>query len=629
MQNLYDYRRELIRGKKVVVYGTDADARQFARRLFNAGIEMHFFLHTLENEIEETYIYNRKIIERNDVKRNGYVVVTALKNFHNVAQEMKIWGIDSYLVELEQLNPVLVDARIVIYGTGARAERIYEELHPYLNVGAFCDSSEDKWGGRFLGKDVLAPQQIKKEDKILIASSFYEEIAKTLYKNNIEEQNIVIDYHQVVFKDSFVLYQLGENLGLLNSIYGFDSAFQAFSHDYDNYEIVLYGEKQAVQQAKRKLSVIGFGDILAVSRETEEEDGTIYNLLYEKNNENKRYVLLDAYSDELVNMVTQMSVGFQSFQCSNNYLSFYDFSYLTRHQDVFDPNLGFATISNENEYPGFLTYEYLNGNSENFLTIVTLGGSTTTAHCVRNRPWSYYLSEKLKENQIAHRIYCGGNDSYSASQELQRLIRDGVFLQPDIVISYSGANNMEGSFSVLENYPFIHLFQKELFEWMEKIRTIQMKAVGTGLLIEKKVNYGVHQEISNALFWYEQIKMMHAICVSRKIRFFSFLQPVFFNKARYGKKERTLLADYGFLIEKKTNRMLVENESAMNRLRPVIQFMEEAKRIKEEWFFDLSEALDESQNVYMDNCHLYEEGNRIIAERIFDVIGNPLYDKSV
>lgn len=626
MRNLYEYKRELVKEKKVVVYGIGADARQFARRLFNADIEIDFFLCTLENEIEETYIYNRKVLERNDIDGNDYVIVTPAKNFQNDAKEMKIWGLDSYLVELEILNPVLADARIVIYGTGERAEQTYEQLGLFLNIGAFCDSSEDKWGGRFQGKAVLSPQQIKKEDKVLIASGYYEDIVKTLRLNNIEEKNIVLDYNQFIYKDSLVLYQLGETVGLLGSIYGFDQAFQAFSHDYENHEIVLYGEEQAVWQAKKKLSVIGFSDVLTVYRESEIEDGTIYNLLYEKNSENKRYVLLDVYSDELVEMVTQMSADFRNFQCSNNYLSFYDFSYRSRHQDVFDPNLGFATISEESQYPGFLTYEYLDEKSESFLTIVTLGGSTTTAHCVRNRPWSYYLSEKLKENQIAHRIYCGGNDSYSASQELQRLIRDGVFLRPDIVISYSGANNMEGSFSVLENYPFIHLFQKELFEWMEGIRAIQLKAVGTGLLIEKKVNYGVRQEQSNASFWHEQIKMMQAICAYRKIRFFSFLQPVFFNKARYGKRERTLLADYGFFIEKSTNQILVENESAMNRLRSAVQFMEEAKKINEEWFFDLSGALDESQNVYMDNCHLYEEGNRIIAEYIFDVIRNSLCD---
>ena len=340
----------------------------------------------------------------------------------------------------------------------------------------------------------------------------------------------------------------------------------------------------------------------------------------------KKYLLLDKFSVDLIRNIKQMGLNLHSFQWSENYASLYDLSYQCEHRDLLDPTLGFATISENSPHPGFVKYEYKTDSGNIPLRIVTLGGSTTSAHCVRNRPWSYYLSEKLKELHIPHVIYCGGNDSYSVSQELLRLIRDGILLEPNIVIDYSGVNNI-ASAPIMEDYPFIHNFQNDLFTSLEKINNIRPKAI-TGFYAEKKTNYGIKTEQSYAQYWYKQLRIMHSICDGEGIHFLSFLQPMLFDKTDYDSDETDLLASYEIFIDAETKELLATGEVGQDKLSAVKEFMGEAKQISEKWFYDLSNVFDNVHGVYMDYCHLYENGNQIIADhicnRLLNLITNTL-----
>ena len=104
------------------------------------------------------------------------------------------------------------------------------------------------------------------------------------------------------------------------------------------------------------------------------------------------------------------------------------------------------------------------------------------------------------------------------------------------------------------------------------------------------------------------------------IRFFSFLQPMLFAKNNYRKEEINLLAGYEIFLDETTNELVTNQETAQNKITSVQEFMFEAKNISENWFYDISGVLDDIHNVYMDNCHLYENGNKIIAEHIADKV---------
>ncbi len=52
MRDIYEYKLDKVEGKKIIVYGTDMEAKLFALRLLNANINFDFFLYTFDNRIE-------------------------------------------------------------------------------------------------------------------------------------------------------------------------------------------------------------------------------------------------------------------------------------------------------------------------------------------------------------------------------------------------------------------------------------------------------------------------------------------------------------------------------------------------------------------------------------------------
>ena len=44
------------------------------------------------------------------------------------------------------------------------------------------------------------------------------------------------------------------------------------------------------------------------------------------------------------------------------------------------------------------------------------------------------------------------------------------------------------------------------------------------------------------------------------------------------------------------------------------------KEQKVNYIYDISDLFDKNESVYIDGCHVTEEGNRMIADRIFEAI---------
>ena len=355
MQDIYTYNTQNIRDKKVIIYGTDSDAKQFALRLLNADIGFHFFLHTFENNITPASIYNRKVLSISEIDTKSSIIVTSHKHYFHAKKQLIKWNLDAYLVELEALHPNLYRQNVIIYGTGELGKKAYEHLHPHLNIAAFCDSAKAKQSTCYMDIKVIAPEKIPEKSNVLIASSFYDEIEETLHKCHVADDCIWGDLNQLLYKNSFLLYRK-DAIGTLGCMYGFDLAFTVMQHDYKECGITLYGEKECTRQALERLRLLGFANIDSISRDTIHEDGTVYSIAY--HNPYTKYLLLDKASAGLMNSIEQTGLGLQNFYWSENYAPLYDLSYQYRHHDFIDPTLGFATISEDSSYPGFIKYEF-------------------------------------------------------------------------------------------------------------------------------------------------------------------------------------------------------------------------------------------------------------------------------
>ena len=299
-----------------------------------------------------------------------------------------------------------------------------------------------------------------------------------------------------------------------------------------------------------------------------------------------------------------------------------DFTYhseipLTKEPKCFDVTLSYNRVVEEIE--GFEVYGDI-GNPQ-AIKIVALGGSTTESTYLFIKGWVQFLSELLCKNKVPSIVYGGGVAGYSSSQELLKLIRDVLPLKPDIVLSYSGFNDLYGypkpSESIRHGRPFITHFQVEFVEQiLEKLSmTKNSLPVMHDLLWDKKgrgtVYYGLKNDKSPSELWLDNTRIMHSITQEFKIEFLSFFQPFAFN----GFYEESDLQN--IIYSRRSLSCLHEGYEKWGKpySDDLHKIMTEIKNYN--YISDFSDIFTEYRGVYFDASHVYEQGNQIIAKEIY------------
>ncbi|MCM1498877.1 MAG: SGNH/GDSL hydrolase family protein [Clostridium sp.] len=620
MNSIFEYvNLEKIEDKQVVCFGC-REAKAFAVRLLEQNICFDYFLFLGDDKYNLPHMLNKQVISIEQLKfLENYVVVAPYNELQHAYQLLSGLDLENNIIEIERLQSKLLStSNLVIYGTGGRAKRIYREINEYVEVKYFCDSNADKAGSYFEDKLIIhaiALSDLPRDTCVIIGSTYYDEINSTVLQQGIDRNRIFyVEYDLTIFPDNehSITYKLKSVIDLIR--------------DYKNKELILYGQKNIVYKMSEILLNLGMNVNKIIERDKLEEDGTICSLAY-CDMQNVICVIVDKYSAYTHDLLEGIGLSESQYAWVENYSSF-NFTCTDRiYKSVLDPHLGHAHISSNEEYPGFIKYECINSESTNPVVILALGGSTTSAYGVRQKPWSEYLSEILIKNSIEHIIYCGGTDSYTASQELIKLIRDGLWLKPDYVISYGGINNM----SILSKTPFVHYYQKEFYDGVVKSITSSHWGAMRG------VNYGVEPDCDNFKYWFIQIKMMNAICEEFGIGYKAFLQPILYSKERIDSKDADLdivfLNGCGFLSEYSSGKLVSlsmdETDYAYKLYKSALHFRNMAKKVYESWFCDLSDLFDGQSGIYIDPCHVCGKGNKMIAEKIYGTIKGELKKRNL
>ena len=267
-----------------------------------------------------------------------------------------------------------------------------------------------------------------------------------------------------------------------------------------------------------------------------------------------------------------------------------DYSRGSKPLDIYDVNLGLTWKS---KHQGFEIFEP-KYSEKDFCTIVTLGGSTTDPYLCNLKSWSEYLWDSLNKMGINARVVVGGVASYTVTQEWIKLYRDVIPMKPDMVISYSGTNDLR-SFYYVENHNF------SLKYYVENIN----KACKRGLIRNSLgrnekvtcVTSGPEGVEDRAEHWIRCERMMHAVCEMEGISFYGFLQP-------YGKN----------LWLKEKGLDVIPEDDLYEKTRSIIA------DISEEWLVDFTDIFSEKEDVFFDRAHVYEKGNMIIATKILPFV---------
>lgn len=326
-----------------------------------------------------------------------------------------------------------------------------------------------------------------------------------------------------------------------------------------------------------------------------------YELLYEE--KNTIFIAAFVFKDHKKIYKFLIDMGFE-FE-KDFFLS--GFGGYTKKYDAFDSLLGHNRF-----YGNLLGFEVYGKKNEKSYNVIVLGGSTTDP-TVGNVPkcWVKILYEKLYQINSNIVFFNGGMGAYSANQEFYKLIRDGLKLNPAMVISFDGFNDVNGWVTDVE-YPHLSKYERKVYNRIEDngdfapdtLDLRNTKKIVHGLCLGKK-----HKDVDE---WKMSIRKMHGICKEFGIEYISFLQPMLgTGKAIIEQNQKNLYkAAYqsvpalGELIERQPF-----------FYSGVLKFIQ-----KQEYVHDLTHVFDGKKDMFYDICHNTQYGHEVIAENIFEIL---------
>ncbi len=203
-------------------------------------------------------------------------------------------------------------------------------------------------------------------------------------------------------------------------------------------------------------------------------------------------------------------------------------------RSTLDPLLSHAQESaffdKNRSIPGFIIY---GDKSETpTLRIAILGGSTTDPFSDHN--WPQELARILAEHRISAHVYNGGVSGYSSNQELLKFVRDVEPLRPDVVITFSGINDL-GSLHYTTDHPMVHPYQFKVYEaLLRRDEAPPMLLPNTVMAVRKLLRAPEHpigltlgpiNKIGPVDQWVRNQRMMQSIAKEFDIRMLTILQP--------------------------------------------------------------------------------------------------------
>ncbi len=252
------------------------------------------------------------------------------------------------------------------------------------------------------------------------------------------------------------------------------------------------------------------------------------------------------------------------------------------HPDIFTDCMVECSLKGNTELPGVRVL----GNRDADIKIIVLGGSTSTCDAFKPKSWVEFLSEYLIKNNVSAVIYNMSHEGQDVTNELLRLLRDGICIQPDYVISMSGVNNCQHKKEFNNDFNTVMSMR-----WLNALDP--NSAVLSGLPSKEDV----------FSYWTRIEKVIKATTEIYGAKYLGFLQPM------YMAKNKKNLFDY-FISENAGNTQ--DTQIIMNGVSD------------NEFYINLIDLFSEDEGMYIDNCHYTTEANKKIAETVCEYLMNSI-----
>jgi lysophospholipase L1-like esterase len=285
----------------------------------------------------------------------------------------------------------------------------------------------------------------------------------------------------------------------------------------------------------------------------------------------------------------------------------------------FDPHLGYAHNPDEaldqGDKPGFAVYGDMDKVGKS-LKIVILGSSLTDGNYAEN--WAKELYKIMISQGYQVQILNGSVAGFSSNQYLVKMIRDVIPLKPDLIISFSGLNDV-GFYGALDKHPMVNSYQASLMQYLTQKRSAFLPNT-SGLIdislenIEKQrqrgIIYGPEVNTTPAVQWEHNNRLMAAIAKEFKIPFLVFLEPgLGVGKYELSTAEQEVFNSYTKKID-------------INYPQKLSEFYRDARIACQlsNNSIDLSDIFAGQKNIYTDNMNPTALGNQMIAEEVLKTL---------
>lgn len=569
----------LLNDTKKYILGTGESSQRLFLQLCNLRVYVDGFI---DDELDGMTMYHKRIYSTGDFSVSNSILLVA-------DREMSLPFGAAICNEPLIINPMIDCSNIYIYGAGNIGKKVLDILRKRgVAVKGFIDTDKKKADTDISGVKVYGSDMIKalgKETAVIEAGKYYQEIDSLIcgfnkavdryycldtatYRDDVLLVKDDVVFDGLIFLDDIVgkkIYLCGKDYDLVNQY------FEIFKLlDFENICIAKWAEE---------------------CWDEDKEISCIEDALLEDNHLVVFCELITAENlEKLHNLGWERGRDFCDIRCN----------IWEKYQgiQILDLNLAYTRDMQGGNVPGIAVF---GDNRADDYKIAVLGGSTSTSGYYRFKSWPEFFYEKYCGNGVT--LFNGAVEGYTSAQELIKLMRDIVCLKPDLVVVYDGNNDVarDDAYGIFE-IPYM--------------RTIMEYAGGKIGQAVGKSNYqifaGLHSSGNAVDTWLKNIEYMHAVCEINNIKFLSFMQPMLFTKDyAVSAKEDIVRKKWKFFLT-------IYGEKAEQQMK---EFRKGAPNIcrTHDYIYDLSHIFDD-KDVYMDHCHVYENGNKVIADEIYEML---------
>lgn len=372
---------------------------------------------------------------------------------------------------------------------------------------------------------------------------------------------------------------------------------ECFWNQFSGKKVVLYGADVSGLAFLYWAEKVGIEIAYFVDRNDEKQKVLIMGkkvkapieLIYENPEDIKIVITSPRGKDMIIKTLNEM--GFRSEQIVTEFVE----SRLGADISQVDILLG---VSRGNK----ICYEMKQKEAENEIVIAVVGGSTTDPLFGEINSWSFYLQEMINNTGLAARVVNIAECGYRSSQELLVLLRDGLAVKPDVLISYSGFNDVSPADDIEKGKRHAYTSMNLYLAFKNLLENYR------GEQPFPDVYYG---ELEAGFFerYITNMRLMHAVCAEFDCRFYGLLQPSLVSvpvellKSPFAK---SVAKDFLVSVYRKRWHLFYN------------KYLAECSTYS--YLYDFTHILDGHDDVFEDICHVSEDGNRIIAENIFALL---------